>query len=125
LSKFSVGDVEIMVSDELLRRAIFDRDVRKRRVVAYRAGLTVDAEDLLLAVRRVMPEQPPGRADVDAAVRRHGGDFTTYPLKRPVGWLIGRLTAGRVSVGRPEYWLDMHAWQRLRQQRANRRKIDR
>jgi hypothetical protein len=93
-------------------------------VVGYRAGLRIDADDLQIALRRQMPESPPDRAEIDAAIRRHGGDFATYPLKRPVGWLLRSLTGGHASVSRPEYWLEMHAWQRLRQQRANRHKTD-
>jgi hypothetical protein len=84
-------------------------NVRKRRVIGYRAGLRIDADDLQAALRRHMPELPPDRAEVNAAIRRHGGDFATFPLKGPDGWLLRSLTGGRASLDKPEYWMEMHA----------------
>lgn len=113
-----------VVTDELLRSATFDPHVRKRRVVGYRAGLRIDAHDLQSALTERMPERPPGGTEVDAAIRRHGGDCSSFALKRSIGWLVTTLTRGSIAIGRPEYWLEMHAWQRLRQQRPARRTGD-
>ena len=105
-----------MITDELLRRAIFDPAVRTRRVSGRQAGLFVDAEDLRKALAGLMPLDVPDVDEVDATVRRHGG----YRVERLLGRL-GRaalrwLTRGRwPKAARQQYWLDMYSWQKLRQ----------
>ena len=110
------GHNEVVVTDELLRRAIFDPAVRKRHLHGRQAGLLIDVEDLHRALAQMASPQPPSDEAIDEAVRRHGG----YRVERLIGqigrWALRRLTGGRwPSPARHQYWLDMYSWQRLRQ----------
>ncbi len=107
-----------MVSDELLRRAIFDPHVHKRRMLGHKAGLRINAGELRRALEQLMPEAVPSCEEIDAAIRRHGGEYVAYPIARSVRPFVRRLTGGTVPADKAdEYWLDMYSWQRLRQQR--------
>jgi hypothetical protein len=110
------GQHRDVVTDEILRRAIFDPAVRTRRVSGRQAGLFIDANDLHQAVTRLAPIGGSGDEEVDAAIRRHGG----HPVDRLVGKAaraaVRYLTRRRwPSPSRQQYWLDMYSWQKLRQ----------
>jgi hypothetical protein len=66
------GDDGLVITDELLRRAIFDPAVRTRRVSGRQAGLFVDAEDLRKALADLMPSDVPDDDEVEATVHRYG-----------------------------------------------------
>ncbi len=107
-----------MVTDELLRRAIFDPGVRKRRVYGRQAGLLVDVEDLHRALAELTPSQVPSSEEIDEAVRRHGGHRVERVIVQMGRAALRLLTRGRgPGPARHQYWLDMYSWQKLRQRR--------
>jgi hypothetical protein len=106
-----------VVTDEMLRRAIFDPAVRKRRVLNHQPGLFVDRDDLVDALTGLSARNLDA-GEVDTAVRRHGGYRFERHVGRAVRATLRWLTRGRwPSAARQQYWLDMYSWQKLRQRR--------
>jgi hypothetical protein len=107
-----------VVTDELLRRAIFDPGVRKRRVQGRQAGLLIDVEDLLWALAELTSPHVASTEDLDEAVRRQGGHRVERVIGQLGRWALRRLTRDRwPRPARQQYWLDMYSWQKLRQHR--------
>lgn len=118
ITRAQCGHNANVVTNELLRRAIFDPAVRKRRLIGRQAGLLVDVEDLHRALAELASPQFPTAEAIDAAVRRHGGHRVDRLIAQSGRWALRRLTGGRwPGPARHQYWLDMYSWQRLRQRR--------
>jgi hypothetical protein len=113
------GHKDTVVTDELLRRAIFDPEVRKRRLSGRQAGLLVDAEDLHRALAELTSPHDLSAEAIEAAIRRHGGHRVDRLIGQLWRWALRRVTGGRwPGPARHQYWLDMYSWQRLRQRRC-------
>jgi hypothetical protein len=86
-----------MVTDELLRRAIFDPAVRKQRVWSRQAGLLIDVEDLRAALEELLAPGAVGPRAVDQAIGRHGGHRVDYGIAQVIRAGLRRAT----RTGRP------------------------
>src|SRR5690242_12181328 len=74
-----------VIDDDMLRHAVLDPDVRKRRVFGRLAGVYVDAEDLrgALVERGVDPD------GLDSRIKKLGGQRLNYRLLNALTGAVG------------------------------------
>lgn len=90
------------IPPDVMRHALFDPAVPKRRILARLPGYRIDADDLHAAVQEHLPKANIAPADVDAAVRQLGGDRI-----KPGPLVTIKRLLGQDPSHRSVYWMSM------------------
>jgi hypothetical protein len=99
------------LTDDLVRRALLDTAVHKRKPALYRVGVLVDAADLYAALERHGGTRVDPR-DVDDYFRANGARRLRGPRFAALMRSLGR------SGVRSQYFLPMVTYQAIRQRRT-------
>jgi hypothetical protein len=101
-----------VVSDEILRRAIFEARTGETAPFPpfHQRGVLIDAEALLASLRRHGAAL--SAEELDALMRARGAERLDYPIAQALRRLL------RLGRRRPAYTMDMYSWQKLRRRRG-------